>query len=163
VALTAKRLKNLLSYDPKTGVFCWIKRRGSNAPAGSVAGCITRRGYRVIMIDHYQHLAHRLAWLHTHGRWPANQIDHINRDCADNRLVNLREATPAQNKANSPAPAHNTSGLKGAQFVSHVNRWQAAIVVAGRRKYLGRFATAEQAHAAYCRAAKEHFGEFARV
>jgi len=95
------------------------------------------------------------------GEWPKNQIDHIDREKSNNRFSNLREANNAQNNSNRPAQQNNKSGYKG---VSPVNRrlpWVAQIRVAGKSIWLGRFETKELAYAAYCRAAKEHHGEFA--
>jgi hypothetical protein len=86
-------------------------------------------------------------------------IDHINRDTYDNRLCNLRLATPSQNKQNSIG----TSGrMKGVTFHKGVNKWQAQIKANGKHIYLGLFPSEEQAHQAYLAASSEHHGEFAR-
>jgi hypothetical protein len=152
----------LLSYDAETGLFNWRVKRGNKA-VGSDAGSLHKWGYVVISIDRKRHKAHRLAWLHAHGRWPTAQIDHINCKRADNRLSNLREATATQNQGNSPRNKNNTSGLKGVTFAWARNRWQAQISARGHTLFLGYFDDPEDAHAAYCRAARKHFGEFARI
>ena len=100
------------------------------------------------------------------GEWPALEIDHINLDPADNRFCNLREATKAQNKRNTRKYCNNTSGTKGVFRMRYPNgrfKWRAQIGFNGNIKYLGSFDTIEEAAAVYTIAAKERFGEFARL
>ena len=171
--LTAEFVRSVLDYDPATGVLTWRKRtdisvaRGRRAAwntmyAGKPAG--TERpigGYVSIIINSRPYLAHRLAWLMTYGEWPAADIDHINGDASDNSIANLRAATRSQNNANLPKRRDNTSGFKGVE-VHHTGRFSARIRYEGQRRYLGLYDTPEEAHEAYCRAARELFGEFAR-
>lgn len=89
--------------------------------------------------------------------------DHIDGNTLDNRRANLRPATPLQNSANSKTSSTNTSGLKGAFWNKGRGCWQAYIMLAGDRKYIGRFESAQEAHEAYCSAAKNFHGEFART
>jgi hypothetical protein len=161
--LTAERLREVLSYDPETGVFVWLKRTARRIRVGDVAGCLGTLGYRSLGINGEEHLAHRLAWLYVHGEWPSADIDHINGDPGDNRLANLRPATRAQNSANAGKRTTNTSGLKGVCWSKKSCKWRAAITVNGQVIYLGLFDCPAEAHAAYARAAEQHCGEFARV
>jgi hypothetical protein len=79
-------LRELLSYDPKTGMFTWRIRSARRVHIGDVAGGVNGRGYLTIRVDGRQYLAHRLAFLHMTGSWPKKEhIDHINMDRADNR------------------------------------------------------------------------------
>jgi hypothetical protein len=82
----------------------------------------------------------------------------------DNRRCNLRKATPSQNQANLRKSRANKSGFKGVRkhLLQSGVAFSANISVGGRLIYLGRFASAEAAHAAYCAEAVKHFGEFAR-
>ncbi|MCK9994454.1 MAG: hypothetical protein Dbin4_02974, partial [Alphaproteobacteria bacterium] len=98
--LTQSRLKELLHYDPDTGVFTRRVQTSSNARVGDVAGCLHPEGYRHIQIDGKRYAAHRLAWLYMTGEWPTNQLDHLNGVRDDNRWGNLREATHGQNQQN---------------------------------------------------------------
>jgi hypothetical protein len=111
--LTADRLRELLEYDPETGVFRWKEARAPNAKAGDEAGFIHRDGYRYIRIGQRQYAAHRLAWLYVTGEWPASHLDHRDMERTNNSLGNLRPASHSQNQANRPKQANNTSGFKG--------------------------------------------------
>jgi hypothetical protein len=164
IPLTQERLKELLSYDPETGVFTWVSKPSSKTMIGSVAGTVRKNsGYVTIIIGRIHYFAHRLAWLYTHGAWPKNQIDHINCNPNDNRIANLRESNQSQNKANDRIRSNNTSGFKGVSWSAERRKWQSHIMVNYRSKHLGCYHTREEAHAAYVKAAQEHFGEFARA
>lgn len=97
--LTVERLRAVLSYDAETGVFVWrVSSKGT--AAGAIAGAKLGTGYTTITVDQERFLAHRLAWFYVHGRWPADQIDHIDGDRRNNAIANLREATNQANQWN---------------------------------------------------------------
>ena len=150
--LTAARLRELLHYDPDTGVFTWRVHRGIKRVAGLPAGTINSRGYAQLKISPYGSIqGHRAAWLYAHGDWPSRHIDHINGNKADNRLVNLRDVTHSENQQNQrTAHRNNRVGLLGVS-VSR-GRYAATIQIDGANRHLGRFETAEEAHAAYIEA-----------
>jgi hypothetical protein len=103
---------------------------------------------------------HTTQSLHTFlTGWPL--VDHINGDGLDNRRVNLREATRAENNRNRGLNRNNRSGYKGVAPTKS-GRWSARIKAHGTDRSLGTFATAEAAARAYDDAARELFGEFAR-
>lgn len=81
----------------------------------------------------------------------------------DNRLSNLRIATPKQNTHNVRMHKDNKSGLKGVSWSTAMNRWGAHIYLNGKQTSLGYFVDKFEAHQAYCKAATAYFGEFARV
>jgi len=163
--LTQERLKQLLRYDPETGLFYWLEDRGGRK-AGDVAGC-TKRNYTGISVDDKIYRAHLLAWFYMTGRWPDSFLDHKDLNKHNNAWGNLREATKSQNMANVGVIKSNKSGLKGVSRYrageSYGKPWQAGIQKDGKRKHLGHFATKEEAHAAYCVAAEKMFGEYARA
>ena len=145
--LTAERLREVLQYDPETGVFTRLVDRGGRK-VGVVAGSVTGHGYTSIQIAGVRYLAHRLAFLWMTGEWPIDDVDHINGVAGDNRWSNLRPATRAENMQNQRrAQSNNKLGLLG--VCRDGNRFSARIKVDGQRIHLGLFATPEQAHAAY--------------
>lgn len=142
--------------DPEAGT---ITRKVATIrwPAGRPAGYIGNYGYRILWLHGRKYLAHRVIWAVQHGEWPSMEIDHINQDRADNRIANLRLATKTQNRYNSKVRRDSQSGLRGA-FKRRYG-WAACITVNKVKHRLGTFRTAEEAHAAYLRAAKEMHGE----
>jgi len=159
--LQAERLRELLHYDPDTGIFAWrVGRQG--ILKDSIAGNLRRDGRIMIGIDRHRHFAHRLAWLYMKGEFPDTDLDHKDCDPTNNRFANLREASHAQNQRNQPTPRHNTSGFKGVHFHKQRQRWVAQIKIKGQQTYIGIFDTPEQAHQAYCQAASECEPQFAR-
>lgn len=146
VVLTAARAREVLSYNPESGTLTWVapKRTGLT---GAAAGSKHVEGYLTVRVDGRAYLSHRLAWLMTHGRWPAVQIDHANGDRADNRLANLRECSNAENCQNVRSHRDSTSRHVGVSLNRHSkNRpWQAQICVSGRQRNLGYFATEGEA------------------
>ncbi len=160
--LTQKRLQELVRYDADTGVFYAITNRHT-VLAGKVLGNVNGNGYVQICIDRKMWPAHRLAWLYVHGEMPSCTVDHINGGKTDNRLVNLRLATVAQNRANTGPNKNSTHGVKGVTFHHRERKWSARYVVNGKRTCLGYFDTVEQAGAAYQAAHEKLHGEFSRV
>lgn len=148
--LTAERLRELLHYDPLTGVFTWLKRRGFKAVVGSVAGT-EERGYIRIYLNGRNYRAHRLAVLYMTGEWPSHQVDHKYGIRHDNRWDELRRATNAENGQNQRrARSDNKCCLLG--VYARGDKWRAQIRLGGKKRYLGLYKTPEQAHAAYLEA-----------
>lgn len=143
-------LKSKLSYNEVTGIFTW---NVGERHAGKVAGSISC-GYIQISIKGERYLGHRLAWAFVHGKFPDSQVDHINRIRTDNRIINLRESTQAENLQNVGLRTNNKSGYMGVDFHKFTNRYQARICVGGKRKMLGYFDTPEEAGYAYIQAKK---------
>lgn len=154
--ITQERLQSLLAYDPDTGEFCWRVNRTGCAKAGDRAGSFDSEGYLVMRVDGRYYRGHRLVWLYVHGRWPAKHIDHINGEPKDNRLANLREATPAQNNFNRRRDPRNKSGYTGVSWCAKSQKWRADIGQNGRLIRLGRFRNLEDAIAARQAAERTH-------
>lgn len=161
--LTVDRLREVLSYNPTTGVFVWLVSTAHRITVGDIAGCLDGYGYLAIRVDGRLYKAHRLAWLYVTGEWPSGQIDHCNCVPADNRITNLREASQSQNCANTHRRRHNKSGFKGVGWDREGQKWTARIRYKSRTFWLGRHETPEAAHAAYVEAAMRIHGEFARL
>jgi hypothetical protein len=157
--LTADQVREMLSYNPRTGIFHW-KVSAGRAKTGKSAGGSDPRGRHRVRIDGQLYPATRLAWLYVTGRWPKHEITCINGDRSDIRWINLRETTSSQRRAFTPA--RSKLGVKGVWITKH-GKYVAEIRIAGQKKYLGSFDTLQEANAAYARAAKDAFGVFARA
>lgn len=152
--ITAKEIREIFSYDAETGIFLWRVSRGK-AARGAVAGRKSLYGYMEIKFDKKIYKAHRLAWLYIYGKWPKQQIDHVNGVRDDNRIENLRECSAVQNQQNRKINSNNTSGYPGVDFNKRADRWRAYIRLNGSLKHLGFFANPQDAHAAYLKAKSE--------
>lgn len=166
--LTAQRLKLLLHYDPRTGLWRWRTTKNQMARKGMVAGTEHKAKrstatYIRIKIDGRSYMAHRLAFLYVTGSWPEHDPDHKNTIGTDNRWVNLRDANPSQNIANKAKDCRNKTGFKGVHYSEQYGAFVASIKVNGKTRCIGIYDKAEPAAAAYAKAAKEAFGEFART
>ena len=143
--ITQERLKELVRYDPETGLFTSIKKR-RGCKLGSILGTsIGKAEYLVMHLDYQLYYAHRLAWFYRTGEWPDPEVDHENGRRTDNRWVNLREATRVQQR-------QNQGGVLGAYLDKRRGVWCGQIVVNKKRVNLSAFPTAEAAHAAYVEA-----------
>lgn len=159
---TQQRLQELFHYNPETGIFTRRIDRGK-WKAGEIVGTLTKGyygGYISINVDYLIYRAHRLAWVYMTGALPANGIDHINGERADNRWCNLREATQSQNLANKHCKKTSYTKTKG---VYRAKSKYAAKTRKGKLSiHLGTFDTIAEAKAAYDAAAKILHGEFFR-
>lgn len=156
--LSAERLRDLLNYDPETGVFTWraLTSPKSRVVIGSVAGCFAV-DYWVINVDGKQYGAHVLAWLHVHGAWPEKGIDHRDTIKHHNWIDNLRPATQSENMQNRRvANRNNKSGLLGVSWNERTQQWDAFIKVNRKSKNLGGFGDPHDAHLAYLAAKAIH-------
>ena len=159
-----ERLAEVFVYDPNTGALIWRINTGKKRLVGKRAGgCSSSTRYWRVCIDYHQIECHVVAWAIMNGRYPENEIDHINGDRADNRAANLRPATRSENQRNTKIGSSNRSGYKGVSFCGQTGRWRASIKYDGVARNLGRFLTKEEAAEAYKKAAVAAFGEFART
>lgn len=149
------QIKQILVYDQDAGIFTWAKTH-RRAKSGCVAGSKTPNGYIAIHTNGRSYYAHRLAYLYVFGEFDG-QIDHINRDKADNRICNLRTASNSQNGHNKPKNKNNTSGYKGVSWCGQVRKWKALISINGKRKHLGAFDCPVKAGEAYAKFKDEFF------
>jgi hypothetical protein len=168
--LTADYVRQLLDYDPDAGLLRWKQtslrpKTWNTRFAGEVAGCLTklRSNYSRIelRIDDKLYLAHRIAWLIVTGEWPAQEIDHINGDGADNRWSNLREANHAQNSRNRRIQSNNSSGFIGVRYRPHHKKWEARITINKKTVWRLYSDTAQEAAAARRVALPQFHGDFA--
>lgn len=172
--LTSEHLRNVLRYDAESGALYWKERPLNMFKSTGEAAAWNRRfaggpaltadnggGYRCGSVLGQKHKAHRVVWCMHFGEWPDRDIDHINRDRSDNRIVNLRLATHAENQRNRRGNIKSSSAFKGVSWHAASKKWRAAIRISGKFKSLGTYTREEDAAAAYDLEAARHHGSFA--
>ena len=148
--ITQERLREVLDYNPDSGVFRWLTNTGKRRAVGEVAGGINEMGYIVIMVDGVSYKAHRLAILYADGYLPENEVDHIDRVPWHNWRSNLREASRQCQSRNCKMFKNNSSGIKGCMWSDARGRWKAQITVDGKYRHLGyHFTILDAAYARY--------------
>ena len=162
--ISMDQLRQWLSYDSETGEIVWRVKRCGRAQTANAVRKPDPHGYLNITIDRRPYRLHTVAWARDYGEWPpvGMEIDHINLCKTDNRICNLRLASKMRQRGNSGKLPNRSSKYKGVSWEKSRGLWHAAIEFSGHRKFLGRFKDEHEAHLAYCRAADEVFGEFAR-
>lgn len=142
MTITQEELKKLLHYHPETGVFTWKIKRSNKIKIGQVAGNLwinthNNKKYRRLYIDGKLYYSHRIAWLYMTGFLPIDQIDHIDGDGTNNRYLNLREVSDADNHKNQKKYISNSSGITGISWNSNAGKWQCSIQSSNKSIYLG--------------------------
>lgn len=136
--LTQKHLKEILHYDPETGLFTWLQGLG-NRRKGALAGCVCpSKGYWKIGVLGKRYHAHRLAYFYMVGIWPI-EVDHVNHNRIDNRWANLRPASRRTNGKNCSLRTNNSSGICGVYYDKCRDKWVAEIMVNQKKIHGGRF------------------------
>jgi hypothetical protein len=142
--LTQERLKEMLSYNSITGEFIRIKPLKGNT-LYAIVGSTNNDGYISISIDNKRYQAHNLVWLYVYGKFPSQQIDHINGVKDDNRLENLREVSHAENQRNKKLDSRNKFGYPGIRKGKKIGTYKACIGINKTELHLGTFKTLEEA------------------
>ena len=147
-------LREYFSYDPETGIVTRLKKTNYNQCVGEVVGSQDPRGYIYAAYRGQRILLHRLAWKLMTGQDPVEDIDHKNQAKNDNRWCNLREADKSQNHANITRSSRYLPGVQ-----RNGQKW---IAKGGghNTRHLGTFDTEQEAHDAYVKWHREHYGEF---
>lgn len=147
-SLSREFLSERLEYNPSTGTLKWkypyIKQR--KFPQ---AGHASSNGYLRVVFSGQEYRAHRIAWCLATGEWPKEQIDHINGNKTDNRLINLREVSNRQNQHNQKK--HRSGTHPGVRYCFSSKAWTVKISK-GKAYYLGQFKKKEDAVALHRKA-----------
>lgn len=152
--LSAEYARSLLIYEPNTGKLYWKQSIGRRKAGVNLTS--TR-----IKVNGVLYSRNRLCWLLFYGEWPMQLVDHKNGARFDDRIDNLREATPTQNQYNRTSTGAYPKGVTKKNDRNRTKPWQAKIRVNGQRVHLGCFETMEEAATAYRLAARKYHGEFA--
>jgi hypothetical protein len=137
-------IKEYFSYDPITGEVTWKKQKGT-AKAGQICNTKHSTGYYTVIFKKHRLMVHRIAWILHYGTDPSI-IDHINRIKNDNRISNLREVTKQENAENKDCKRKDSKQLYTGIEELPSGKFRARIVIKGKRKSLGTYKTAEEAH-----------------
>lgn len=157
---SAEQLRELLHYDPATGVLTWKPRDISlfkskrdwliwnTRFAGKQAMTATNEhGYFVGRVFRVLYKAHRVVWAIVHGNHP-KEIDHINGVRSDNRLANLRDVDRSNNMRNAARRKDNSTGVTGVSVSKATGKYRAQINTGETYISLGYFDTVAKAAAA---------------
>jgi len=162
MSLSQERLKQLMVYDPLTGIFTRRIQAGSRGLAGDVAGTVETNGYVRISVDSRPYRAHRLAFLYMTGMWPEKDVDHRFGDTSDTTFASLREATKSENLQNSKKRVDNSSGTKGVSFRKDRGMFSVRMKVGNVYKSFGCYKELELAELVATEARELYHGSFAR-
>ena len=140
IMITHQELLDNFEYHSETGIF--YRKTPTRL---RMVGSPCQRGYIRICLNKKIHKAHRLAWLYIHGKFPNNQIDHINGITNDNRISNLRDVSSLENQRNRKNASNNTSGVIGVNWVRGRGKWHSQIQIEGKKIWLGNFTDKQDA------------------
>ena len=164
--LTAEIVKELLYYNPNTGKLFWRERpskyfknevdarKWNTRYAGKEAFICKEKDYhlkhvkikrKIGAIFDKKYSAHRVIWLYYYGCWPKDQIDHINHDPTDNRIINLREASNTENQKNRTLNKNSKTGYTGVSWYEKENKYRARIKINRKEIHLGSYDSLEEA------------------
>lgn len=156
--LTQEKALHLFEY--KDGNLFWKNPTHGKVEIGSQVGFLNNEGYYQVSVYGKKYRVHQIVYLMQHGYIP-KEIDHINTIKTDNRIENLREVTRVQNMYNKNLSTRNTSGFKGVSWKEKIKKWQVAINVDGKRKYIGVYEDLELADLVATEARNKYHGKFA--
>lgn len=129
--------------------------------SGKLAGTPHDWGYYRTQIGNKLYYNHRLIFCMHHGYVP-KIIDHIDGVRTNNRIENLRVATPSQNLQNSKRRIDNKSGTKGVSWDNSRSQWAVRIKVGSIYRYFGRYQDLELAELVATEAREKYHTNFVR-
>jgi hypothetical protein len=161
--VTQEYLRKAFHLNYRTGeLFRWIEVQGHRVLETKAAGCLGDSGRWEIFVLGQLIRRHRLVYLYVHGKMP-EQISHKNGILTDDRTTNLRPVTISQRQMGKRGKLGRDLPKGVCQQSRGSKLFYARIKIGGKQYYLGSFETAEEAAEAYDGAAKNLFGEYARL
>lgn len=152
--MTQNKIKELFEY--RDGKLYWVVSLYRQPCIGKIAGTKNGNGYMQVRVNGKIVLQHRVIFLYHHGYLP-KFIDHIDHDRTNNRIENLRPATPRENQSNRRVGKNNTSGFTGVSWDRINKKFEATSRLNGKKINLGRYATAKEASEVYIAWNRSHF------
>jgi hypothetical protein len=155
--MTAEYAHSLFEY--RDGKLFWKNSACHRIKPGDEAGTDIGNGRLIVRVGNTPYLVHRIIFMMHHGYMP-NMVDHINRNQADNRIENLREATKSENSMNRPKQRNNTSGTKGVSWSKQAQKWHVRVTVNKKCINIGQYKDLELAELVSVEAQNKYHGEF---
>ena len=134
--ITQEQVKKLFDY--RNGELYWMINPCKNVKIGDMAGSLNNKGYKRTSINKKIYSIHRLIFLMHYGYLP-QCLDHIDGNKTNNKIENLREATPSQNCYNAKKSIINTSGVKGVSWDSNNKKWRVRFWISNIQKDFGSY------------------------
>ena len=148
-------------FEYRDGVLYWKVDRRSNKVKGKPAGAVASDGRLKVGVGGKQYLVHRIIYELHHGHC-TETVDHIDGNPLNNRIENLRAATPSQNALNSKIRSGTKSGVKGVTWHERDTLWHVRLRVNGAQKSFGYFKDLTEAANVAESVRNKHHGAFAR-
>jgi hypothetical protein len=145
-------------FEYKDGELYWKKDKG-DGKAGALAGTKTQK-YRTIKFNGKNYMLSRIVFFMFNGYYPKN-VDHIDGDTWNNKIENLRAATPAENNRNRKLATNNKTGVKGLSFCTQMKKYKAQITKNYKQIHLGYYEDIELAELVVDMARDKYHGSFA--
>ena len=115
-------------FEYKDGKLYWKVNKTTRNLIGKEVGSGTGNGYLSVMVDGRNYRIHRLIYMMHYGYMP-EVVDHIDGNKTNNKIENLREATPSENNCNTKIRIDNSSGYKNVSWSKDRNKWVVRIQI----------------------------------
>jgi len=133
-------------FTYKDGILYWKEKPSPKArvTVGTKAGALTKQGYVRLQLNGKKYRAHRVIYLMHYGETPS-VLDHMDSNKSNNKIENLRPATPSENGCNQKTRSDSKSGIKGVCWHERLNKWYTQIQLEGKKRYLGVYKDLQEA------------------
>lgn len=147
--LSQRRVKELFSFNPCTGVLSRKIRVSNGIQIGEEAGWVqSYKDGRRVKVDRLDYQVTTIIWLLVYGYWPKGPpyevVDHMDRNPFNNSIWNLQLTTSRGNMRNQSKHSNNRSGVSGVRITKSLT-YEAYITNNYKQTFLGTFKTLEEA------------------